>query len=82
MTSISQNVYIDKLHYVVNEYHSTYHSKIKAKPADVKSGTYIDFGVENNEKNPKFQVDDHVRISKYKTIFEKVAEEVDLKKFL
>ena len=39
------------------------------KPVDVKSSTYIDFGIENNEKNPKFQVGDQVRISKYKNIF-------------
>ena len=39
------------------------------KPVDVKSSTYIDFGIENNEKNPKFQVGDQVRMSKYKNIF-------------
>ena len=41
------------------------------KPVDVKSSTYIDFGIENNEKDPKFQVGDQVRISKYKSIFAK-----------
>ena len=39
------------------------------KPADVKSSIYIDFGVENNDADPKFKVGDHVRISKYKNIF-------------
>ena len=34
----------------------------------VKYGTYIDFGVKNNDKDPKFEVGKHVRISKYKTI--------------
>ena len=38
---------------------------------DVKSSTYIDFGMENNEKGPKFKVDDYVRMSKYKNIFAK-----------
>ena len=38
---------------------------------DVKSSTYIDFGMENNEKVPKFKVDDYVRMSKYKNIFAK-----------
>ena len=33
------------------------------KPADVTSCTYIDFDVENNYKDPKFKVSDHVRIS-------------------
>ena len=41
------------------------------KPIDVKSSVYIDFGVENNDKDHKFKVDDHVRISKYKNIFAK-----------
>ena len=38
---------------------------------DVKSSTYIDFTVENNNKDPKFQVGDHVTISEYKIIFVK-----------
>ena len=41
------------------------------KPADVKDNTYIDFKKEVNDKNPKFEVGDHVRISKYKNIFTK-----------
>ena len=32
MTSISKNVYIDKLEDVVNNYNSTYHSTIKMIP--------------------------------------------------
>ena len=31
------------------------------KLVDVKSSTYIDFGVENNDRDPKFKVDDHAR---------------------
>ena len=41
------------------------------KPIDVKSSIYIEFGVENNNKNPKFKVGDHVGILKYKNIFAK-----------
>ena len=36
MTSISKNVYIDKLDDIVDEYNNTYHTTIKMKPADVK----------------------------------------------
>ena len=36
MTSISKNVYIDKLDDIVDEYHNTYHTAIKMKPFDVK----------------------------------------------
>ena len=42
MTSLSKNVYIDKLDDIVNECNITYHRKIKIKPADIKDNTYID----------------------------------------
>ena len=71
MTSILKNVYIDKLDDIVKKYNNTYHTSIKMKPVDVKDNTYIDFKKEVNDKNPKFKVGDHVRISKYKNIFAK-----------
>ena len=43
MTSISKNVYIDKLNDIVNECNNTYHRTIKMKSVDVKDNTYIDF---------------------------------------
>ena len=70
MTSISKNMYIDKLDDIVKKYNNT-HTSIKMKPVDVKDNTSIDFKKEVNDKNPKFKVDDHVRISKYKNIFAK-----------
>ena len=39
------------------------------KHVDVKSSTYYDFINKNDKKDPKFEVDNHVRISKYKNIF-------------
>ena len=71
MTLVSKNVYIDKLNDIVGEYNNTYHRTIKMKPVDVKDNTYIDFKKEVNDKDPKFKVGDHVRISKYKNIFAK-----------
>ena len=71
MTSISKNVYIDKLDDIVDEYNNTYHRTIKMKPVDVKDNTYIDFFEKVNDKDSKFEVGDHVRISKYKNIFAK-----------
>ena len=72
MTSISKNVYIDKLDDIVDEYNNTYHTIIKMKPIDVKDNTYINTSKEiNNNKDPKFKVGDRVRISKYKNIFAK-----------
>ena len=44
---------------------------MKIKLLGVKSSTYIDFDKKNNKENTKFNVGDHVRISKYKNIFAK-----------
>ena len=71
MTSVSKNVYIDKLNDTVVEHDNTYHRVIKMNPVDVKDNTYIDFKKEVNDKLPKFRVGEHVRISKYKNIFAK-----------
>ena len=71
VTSISKNVYIDKLDDIIKEYNNKYHTSIKMKPADVNYNTYIDFKKETNDKDPKFKVGDHVRISQYKNIFAK-----------
>ena len=43
MTSISKNVYIDKLDDIVNKYKNASHGTIKMKPVDVKSSKYINF---------------------------------------
>ena len=79
MTATGKNVY-DVLDDVVNEYNNTKHSTIKMKPEDVKNDTtkssaiarnnriYID---EHNKKSARFNVDDRVRISKFKNIFPK-----------
>ena len=42
-TSVSNNVYIDRLDNIVNEYNNTYHRTLKMKSADVKGNKYIDF---------------------------------------
>ena len=47
MTSISKNVYIDKLDNTVNRYNNTYHKKTKIKPVDVKLSTYIKIKIVN-----------------------------------
>ena len=62
-------MYIDKLDDIVHEYNNAYHRTIKMKPIDIKDNAYIDFGKEVKDNDPKFKVDDRVRISKYKNIF-------------
>ena len=47
MTTISKNVYIDKLDGIVHEYNNTYHTTIQMKPVDFKENTYIDFQILN-----------------------------------
>ena len=39
MTSVSKNVYIDKLDDIASKYNNTFHSTIQMKPVDVKSNT-------------------------------------------
>ena len=63
MKSIPKNVYIDKLDDIVGGYNNTFHRTVKMKPVIVKDNTYIDFKKEVNNKEPKFEVGDHVRIS-------------------
>ena len=62
-------MYIDKLDDIVDEYNNGYHTTIKVKPIDVKDNAYINTDKEINNKDPKFKVGYHVRISKYKKHF-------------
>lgn len=72
----STNKWIDILQSLIDDYNNTKHSTIKMKPKDVKKRDekkllstvykYVDY-----LKPAKFEVDDAVRISKYKHIFEK-----------
>ena len=71
MTSISKNIYNDKLDDIVNEYSNAYNRTIKMKPIDVKDNTYINIDKEVNDKDAKFKIGDHVRISNNKSIFAK-----------
>ena len=71
MTSISKNVYIDKLDDIVNECNNTHHRTIKMKPVDAKDNAYTDFKKKVNDSDPKFKVGYRVRFSKYKKIFAK-----------
>ena len=73
MTLISKNVFTNKLDDILSEYNNTYHTTIKMKQVDLKDNTYIDFSKEVSDKDPEFNVGDHVRISKYKIIFAKIC---------
>ena len=71
MTTMSKNVYIDKLDDIVKEHNNTYHRTIKMKPVNAKDDVHIDSKKGVNNKDPKFKVGNYIRISKYKNIFVK-----------
>ena len=71
MTTISKNVYFHVLEDIVNKYNNTVHRQIKMKPIDVTDDSFVEYNEESSKKDPKFKVGDHVRISKYKSIFAK-----------
>ena len=48
MASVLKNIYIDKLDDTANKYNNTSHTKIKTKPVDIKSSTYIDSSTKNS----------------------------------
>ena len=71
MTAVSKNVYINVLGDLVNKYNDKVHRKIKMKPTDVISDPYAEYNGDSNVTKPKFEVGDHIKIPKYKTIFAK-----------
>ena len=64
MTALSKNVYFDVFDDLVNKCNKTAHRTIKLKPIDVTSDSYAEYNTDSNEKDSKFKVSDHVRISK------------------
>ena len=73
MTSISKNVYIDKLDDIVNKYNNTYHSTIKMKHVDLKSRTYIDFSKEINDKDLNLKLVILLEFQNIKTFLQKAV---------
>ena len=71
MTTISKNIYFDVLDDIVDEYNNAYHKTIEMKPVDVGDDSFAEYNEESNEKDPKFKVGYHVRISKFKNVFAK-----------
>ena len=71
MTAVGKNVYLGVLDNTVQKYNNTYHSSIEMKPIDVENDFFAEYNEESNEKDPKFKIGDHVRISKYKSTFAK-----------
>ena len=66
MTAVSKNIYVDVLDDIADKYNNTVHRAIKMKPVNNTSDCYAEYSEDSNEKDPKFKVGDHVRISKFK----------------
>ena len=64
MAAVSRNVYFDVLDIIVDKYNNTVYRSIKMKPMDVTSNFYAECNEDANEKDTKFKVGDHIRISK------------------
>ena len=56
---------------IVNKYNNTVHKTIKMKPINVTSDFYTEYSENSNKKDPKFKINDRVRIYKNKNIFAK-----------
>ena len=75
-------MFIGKLEDKVNKHNNTYHNRIKMRPVGIKDNTYINFGKENNNKDPKSEFGVYVRLSRNKNIFAIDILLIGLKKFL
>ena len=71
MTAVSKNVCFYVLGNIVDKCNNTVHRSIKMKPTDVTFDSYAEYNEDANVTKPKFKVGDHVKISKYKSIFSK-----------
>ena len=59
---------------LLNMYNNTYHRTIKMKPKDVSDNSLLHTVYKqtfNNKLKPKFKIGDFVRVSKFKTVFQK-----------
>ena len=81
MTSITKNVYINKLDDIVNKYNNTYHRIITMKIVNVNPSMYINFNKEHNKEGSKFKVGDHIRISKYKKFCKRLCSKLSRRRF-
>ena len=71
MTPVSRNIYFDAWDGIVDNYNNKFHRTIAMKLMHVKSDSNAECNNDSNEKNLKFKVNDHLRMSKYKNILAK-----------
>ena len=76
---ILKNAYINNLNDIVNEVNNKYHSTNKMKPID-KSSTYVNISIENNGKDPKFDLTICNRMKKRKNGLKLDIDDLDVDK--
>ena len=64
-------MFFDVLNDIVDKYNNVFHKTIEMNPINVKNDSFAEYNEEFNEKGSKFNIGDHVRISKYTNIFAK-----------
>ena len=72
MTAVSKNVYFNKLNEIINKHNNTVYRTMKMNPIHVTPNSYAEYSEDSNKKDPKFKVEDCVRVSKYKSIYAKI----------
>ena len=70
MTAGDSKSYLTYLNKLVDQYNNTYHHSINKKPINAYYSA-LTKDIETNPKAPRFEVNDRVRITKYKNIFSK-----------
>ena len=68
MTTNDSKSYLSYLNKLVDQYNNTYHHSIDKKRINADFSVLTE-KIETNLKAPKFKVNDRVRITKYKNIF-------------
>ena len=68
MTANDSKSYVSYLNKLVDQYNNTHHHSINKKPINADYSDLTE-KIETNSKAPKFEVNDRVRITKYKNIF-------------
>ena len=71
IASVSKNLYIDELDDIFNRYSNTYHSTVKRSLLMKSQAFMLTLVKKIIKKDPKFEVNGQVRLSKYRNIFAK-----------
>ena len=70
MIANDSKFYLASFNKLVDQYNNTYHHSINKNSINADYSALAE-KIENNPKVPKFEVNDRVRITKYKNIFSK-----------